>query len=128
MERGLKGWQQYFRFISEDKKAGQTYLPEDIDYYINELGQKVSRDFEQEIDNGFEREERYIVLKNKDIYNFLSPLQKAQLENIRNTINYFRGSRGPVKCVVVEYDWPEYELTWKMIEDRVVRSRSKNVV
>lgn len=25
----------------------------------------------------------------------------------------------PVDCVVVEADWPEYEIVWKMIEDRM---------
>lgn len=25
----------------------------------------------------------------------------------------------PVECVVVESDWPEYEIVWKMIQDRM---------
>jgi hypothetical protein len=25
----------------------------------------------------------------------------------------------PVDCLVIESDWPEYEIVWKMIEDRM---------
>lgn len=67
----------------------------------------------------FTREERYIVLKNKDINNFLSEEQLMNLDDVLRTIEYYRGFRGPVQCVVVEHDWPEYELVWKMIEDRI---------
>jgi hypothetical protein len=43
--------------------------------------------------NEFKREERYIVTKIK--------------------------SGKKVECVVVESDWPEYEIVWKMIQDRM---------
>lgn len=67
----------------------------------------------------FKREERYIVLKRADIEKSCTWYQKEALEEVMNTINYFRGLKGPIKCVVVENDWPEYEIVWKMIEDRV---------
>lgn len=68
----------------------------------------------------FKREERYIVLKKTDLDNFdLSGRLMKNLEEICDTVNYFRGLKGPVECVVVEKDWPEYEVVWKLIEDRM---------
>lgn len=54
----------------------------------------------------FVREERYIVLKIKDLTE----------DEIVNLYSY---SHAEVEGVVVESDWPEYETVWKMIEDRV---------
>ena len=51
----------------------------------------------------FKKEDRYLVVA---------------LDDICNTINYYRGLRGQIKSVVVEHDWPEYNIVWKMIEDR----------
>lgn len=104
MGRELKGWQQYFEFMREEKKDGQTHMPVDLDHEIAK----------------FEREESYIVLKKADLQNFdLSHRLLKNLEEVCDTVNYFRGLKGPVKCVVVEKDWPEYEVVWKLIEDRV---------
>ena len=95
--KGLKGWQNYFEFMREKEKDGQTYMKPE-----------------------FKREERYIVLKKTDLNNFdLSGRLMKNLEEICDTVNYFRGLKGPVECVVVEKDWPEYEVVWKLIEDRV---------
>lgn len=68
-----------------------------------------------------EREERYVVLKIKDIEHFLSTSQKDDLHDIRGTIDAYRRmtKKGELKAVVVESDWPEYETVWQMIEDRV---------
>lgn len=68
-----------------------------------------------------EREERYVVLKIKDIEHFLSTSQKDDLHDIRGTIDAYRRmtKKGELKAVVVESDWPEYESVWKMIEARV---------
>lgn len=68
-----------------------------------------------------EREERYVVLKIKDIEHFLSTSQKDDLHDIRGTIDAYRRmtKKGELKAVVVESDWPEYERVWKMIEARV---------
>lgn len=68
----------------------------------------------------FQREERYIVLKNKDIQ-FLSNEQKQQLKDICHTIEVIRAERSaaPMECVVVEHDWPEYEYVWGLIQHRM---------
>lgn len=68
-----------------------------------------------------EPEERYVVLKIKDIEHFLSTSQKDDLHDIRGTIDAYRRmtKKGELKAVVVESDWPEYERVWKMIEARV---------
>lgn len=68
-----------------------------------------------------EREERYVVLKIKDIEHFLSTSQKDDLHDIRGTIDAYRRmtKKGELKAVVVESDWPEYERVWKMIEARI---------
>ena len=60
----------------------------------------------------FKREERYIVVKIKDIDN------PRQLEKLRYQIHQGCGAN-TIECVVVESDWPEYETVWKMIRDRV---------
>lgn len=68
-----------------------------------------------------EREERYVVLKIKDIEHFLSTSQKDDLHDIRGTIDAYRRmtKKGELKAVVVESGWPEYERVWKMLEARV---------
>ncbi len=57
---------------------------------------------------GFEREERYIVIKRKR----LTPDDERA---IRQATPY----DALVDCVVVERDWPEYEPVWAMIKQRV---------
>ena len=58
----------------------------------------------------FKREDRYIVVKLKH----LAGLQVAPLRN------FLRENRVPqIECVVVEHDWPEYQLVWAMIEHRM---------
>lgn len=60
--------------------------------------------------NDFKREDRYIVLKIKD-------LDKNQLRQLRNHI--LDCSLPTRDCVVVEYDWPEYHFVWLMLEHRM---------
>lgn len=60
----------------------------------------------------FQREERFIVIKRKH-------LNAVQETSIRT--HMARLGIGMVECVVVESDWPEYEVVWKMIEDRAVK-------
>lgn len=81
----------------------------------------------QENTLSFEREERYIVLKKTDLNKALPTDLWRNLEEICDTVNYFRGLKGPLECVVVEKDWPEYEVVWKLIEDRVNASQSNSV-
>lgn len=67
-----------------------------------------------------ERENRYTVLKNKDLF-VLTRSQKEALSIIKLAVSKHRKDtgKGPLKCVVVESDWPEYEPTWETIEARV---------
>jgi hypothetical protein len=60
----------------------------------------------------FDREDRYIVIKRKQ-------LQGQQEWDIRDAL----AGMGiePVECVVVEADWPEYEQVWQMIEARCAK-------
>jgi hypothetical protein len=65
----------------------------------------------------FNREDRYFVFKRSDV----PPSALAMMEHMRRTADLIRATKGKpsLVCVVVESDWPEYEATWKMIEDRV---------
>ena len=62
----------------------------------------------------FEREERYIVFKVKD-------LSEHKLGWVRDVIRL--NDIPTVDAVVVEADWPEYEPTWAAIERRVTGSQ-----
>ena len=55
----------------------------------------------------FNREDRYIALK-------LNRLPKDEVEYLRDC-----HPKAMVECVVVEHDWPEYQLVWTMIEHRM---------
>lgn len=72
---------------------------------------------------GFERENRYIVLKLSDVDSMnLTDDEKAELKHICDAIHGHRTivlGKQPLECVVVESDWPEYEPTWKAIQERV---------
>ena len=66
----------------------------------------------------FQREERYIVFKVSDLGN---SLKGNEIRKLAREYAEHRQQLGkePLKCVVVESDWPEYESTWKAIEARV---------
>jgi len=68
----------------------------------------------------FKREDRYLVIKRSDIPHLPAEEQRS-LAYIAGLIEENRLIRGklPVECVVVEKDWPEYEVVFKMIEARV---------
>jgi hypothetical protein len=68
-----------------------------------------------------QRELRYIVLKNIDVQRALTNCEYAILIELCQKIKAHRLDRGagPLCCVVVEHDWPEYEPTWAAIEARV---------
>lgn len=63
----------------------------------------------------FEREDRYIVIKRKDLNVVPFAALQSFLEHLR-ALDSFLPRR---ECVVVESDWPEYETVWAMIEARV---------
>jgi hypothetical protein len=68
-----------------------------------------------------QREKRYLVIKLSDAAKYLTPIQIKSLREVGEQIDYLRALEGkpPMQCVVVEHDWPEYEPTWKAIEQRV---------
>lgn len=67
-----------------------------------------------------EREERYLVFKYTDLDDLITSYHNS-LVDIINQVELIRAKKGkpPIKCVVVEEDWPEYETVWKLIEERV---------
>lgn len=73
----------------------------------------------------FKREERYIVLKISDIISipYFGEKFLNRARDLMETIAWFREKSGkkPLHCVVVESDWPEYEPTWKAIEERMTK-------
>lgn len=71
----------------------------------------------------FVREPRYFVVKYADIWAALSPEDRKILEELANKVSIYRNqAKKPVfEAVVVEKDWPEYELIWRLIEDRMAR-------
>lgn len=71
------------------------------------------------------RENRYYVLKQSDIENYLNNEEKDYLAEIAQKIQSKRrrDNRNPnMECVIVEKDWPMYEATWKLIEDWATKS------
>lgn len=74
----------------------------------------------------FEREQRYIVMKVKDM-ECLEPYECQNLLDMLKKINEHRLERNK-EClmgVFVEDDWPEYEKVWEMIEERVNAERTE---
>lgn len=58
----------------------------------------------------FKREERYIVLKRKGLY----PEQESAIRELIDELGVLTTG-----CVVVEDDWPENEIVWRLIQARV---------
>lgn len=67
------------------------------------------------------RENRYLVVKRKDICSYLTKAEESQLALLTEKVAKGRKLDGKqdLNCVVVESDWPEFEPVWKMIENRV---------
>lgn len=69
----------------------------------------------------FKREPRYVVFKLKDISAYLDDDDCRAIERIGEDIATARRHDGklPFNAVVVEQDWPEFDLAWAMIEARM---------
>jgi hypothetical protein len=67
----------------------------------------------------FNRENRYLVFKRKDIAKYLNQEDVCNLVHISNDIKDGRVEDGKegLSCVVVESDWPIYEKVWSMVEE-----------
>lgn len=74
----------------------------------------------------FKREDRYIVLKRKDVEK-LPRIVQTHLEFASKAIDNIREAEGKplLSTVVVEHDWPEYEKVWSMIEQRCLDEHVK---
>jgi len=79
----------------------------------------------------FVRECRYLVIKMKDVPAALTTEEQLTLFMLSNKVNRFtevrRGqskSSRDLDYVVVEKDWPEFEVVWEMIEKRMANVRS----
>lgn len=66
-------------------------------------------------------EERYIVLKKKDVQAALSPVQQAELQTLCSLIDIERSKHNKpfMQAVVIEKDWPEYVPTVKRLLSRM---------
>ena len=69
----------------------------------------------------FKREPRYVVFKIKDIERYVTSEDKLLINEVGAAIAVGRKSDGkpPFNAVVVEQDWPEFELAWAAIEARM---------
>ncbi len=74
----------------------------------------------------FEKENRYVVMKIKDVEKYLSAKDKHSITRIANKLDRERKADGKreLRCVVVEDDWPEHETVWRMIESRMGEART----
>jgi hypothetical protein len=75
-----------------------------------------------------DREKRYTVFKDKDIYKYLTADEMECFDRVCSTIMRGRimDNKPLLDCVVVESDWPEYEKVWGMIEARVDAEEKKD--
>lgn len=95
-----------------------------------ETSTAVAGQVERRVMPEFERENRYLVIKRSDLRmaeKLLKPEAFEALETLEKMANQVRANRGkhPLLCAVVEHDWPEYEPTWRAIEERVIREISE---
>lgn len=74
----------------------------------------------------FKKEPRYYVIKIKDAQNYLTKDQQFALRLMGDHVNAMRQSagRGVFNAVVVEQDWPEFDLVWDMIESRMTKGQN----
>jgi len=63
----------------------------------------------------FKREDRYIVIKRSD----LEKVPAGYWSSLIEPIGALRAHLPHRECLVIESDWPEYEVAWKMIEHRM---------
>lgn len=69
----------------------------------------------------FRLEDRYVVLKIKDIEKYLHDRDLKELNLISTLISTGREADGKqaLEAIVVEKDWPEYGIVYSMLERRV---------
>lgn len=72
----------------------------------------------------FKRERRYLVIKRKDMEIAEATLTQEAMDYftaVCKIIENVRAAREkqPLKCVVIESDWPEYEIVWNLLQLRM---------
>lgn len=69
----------------------------------------------------FKLEERYLVLKIRDIEQSLTTDERKILLILSEVVNRSRKASGrpPLECLVIEKDWPEYDSTLDRLVSRV---------
>jgi len=69
--------------------------------------------------NAFRKEQRYIVIKRSDLEK-INPMVRARLKQILDEVDIHREmtDREPLHCVVIEHDWPEYDIVWELLRRR----------
>lgn len=74
-------------------------------------------------------ENRYLVLKLSDIAKYISFNDRMTLASIAQSIEHHRHDeeRPPLKCIVIESDWPEYKTTLCALGDRVDAETVKEI-
>ena len=75
----------------------------------------------------FKRENRYLVIKRDDTYKYLTEQQQIWLGSINNSINTGRitDDKPVIECVLAKKGQPEYEIVWKMIEERFINDNKQ---
>lgn len=76
----------------------------------------------------FKRELRYVVFKLKDMEKYLTEGERNGIMCIGEEIDSCRAYDGKpqLNAVVVEQDWPEFDMVWRAIEDRM-NAESENI-
>lgn len=71
----------------------------------------------------FKRQDRYFVIKHKDLDATLTEDEQHFLNTIALKIDRSRFARGKpaLECVVIESTKPEYEQVWKLVEERLTK-------
>ncbi len=77
----------------------------------------------------FEPEVRYIVFKISDIDSYLSKQDRRDIEMHAEKIHINRlvDNRGVLNGIFIERDWPEYEIAWNALADRITGDNKRAV-
>lgn len=71
----------------------------------------------------FKKEDRYLVVKRKDMLKTLSEYELVDLLYLAERVQF--RTQKTLQCVVVESDWPEYDTVWAMIEARCTGKKTE---
>ena len=68
---------------------------------------------------GFNREDRYIVVKHSDLAKISRSDVRDQFMAALHRVNEHSVRVPQRQFVVIESDWPEYEIVWEMLQARM---------